>query len=83
MQIVERQYQRALACGQCAADTGDARRPGGCPWAGQRVEHLGTDRLDSVHRRRDVAQEHDGVVVSPVESDPRERPRIGLRPTCK
>ena len=83
VQVVERQHQRALACGQRAADARDARRPGGCPWAGQRVEHFGRDRLDSVNRRRDVPQEHDGVVVSPVESDPGERTRIGLGPTRK
>ena len=40
----------------------------------------GGTRLDPVNRGRDVPQEHDGVVVSPVERDPRERTRIGLGP---
>ena len=53
------------------------------PRAGQRVEHLGRERLDPVNRGRDVAQEHHGVVVSPVERDPRERTRIGLGPLRK
>ena len=40
----------------------------------------GGDRFDAVDRGRDVAQEHDRVVVSPVERDPRERTRISLGP---
>ena len=63
--------------------TGNACGPGGSAWAGQRFEHLGRDRLDAVNRGRDVAQEHDGVVVSAVERDPRERTRIGLGPSCE
>ena len=54
--------------------------PGRSPWARQRVEHLGRERLDAVDRGRDVAQEHHGVVVSAVERDPRERTRISLGP---
>ena len=59
---------------------GDALRPGRPARAGQRVEHLGRDRLDAVDRGRDVAQEHDRVVVPAVERDPGERTRIGLGP---
>ena len=81
MQIVEHEHQGTLECGQGAADTRDALRPGGSPWAGQRVEHLGRDRLDAVNRGCDVAQEHDGVAVSRVEHDPRKRTRISLGPT--
>ena len=60
VQIVEHQHQRVFECSQCAPDTWDALRPGGSAWAGQRVEHLGRERLDSVNRGRDVAQEHQG-----------------------
>ncbi len=80
VQIVEHQHQRALERSQRAPDARDALRPGGSPGPGQRVEHLGRERLDAVNRRRDVAQEHHGVVVSPVERDPRERTRVGLGP---
>ena len=59
VQIVEHQHQRALERGQRAPEPRDACRPGGSPRAGQRVEHLGRERLDTVDRRRDVAQEHD------------------------
>ncbi len=83
VQIVEHQHQRALERSQCAPDARDALRPGGSPRAGQRVEHLGRERLDAVNRCRDVAQEHDGVVVSPVERDPSERTRISLGPPRK
>jgi hypothetical protein len=38
------------------------------------------DRLDAMNRARDVPQEHDGVVVSAVERDPREQTPISLRP---
>ena len=38
------------------------------------------DRLDAVIGCRDVPQEHDGVVVSRVERDPRKRTRISLGP---
>ena len=70
-----------LECGQSAPETRDAARPSGSARAGQRVEHLGRNRLDPVNRRRDVAQEHHGVAVSRVERDPRERTRISLGPT--
>ena len=52
----------------------------GAARAGQRVEHLGRERLDAVERGRDVPQEQDGVVVPAVEGDPREGTRILLGP---
>ena len=81
VQIVEHEHQGTLECCQSGPDTRDAFRPGGCPSAGQRVEHLRRDRLDSVDRGCDVAQEHDGVAVSRVEHDPRKRARVSLGPT--
>ena len=62
-------------------DAPDARRPGERCWAGQHFQHLGRDRPDTEQRRRDVPQEHPGVVVvPPVERHPRERTRIALGP---
>ena len=81
--IVEHEHQRALECRERAPDARDALRPDRSARAGQRVEHLGRERLDAVERGRDVAQEHDGVVVPAVERDPRERTRIGLGPARK
>ena len=83
VQIVEHEHQGTLECRQSSPDTRDAFRPGGCPSAGQRVEHLRRDRLDSVDRGCDVAQEHNGVAVSRVEHDPRKRARVSLGPTCE
>jgi hypothetical protein len=37
--------------------------------------------LDAVDRGRDVAQEHDGVVIEAVERDPREQTRISFDPS--
>ena len=83
MQIVEHQHQRALERSKRAADGRNALRPGRSAWTQKRFEHLRRDRFDAVNRGRDIAQEHDGVVVSAVERDPRERTRISLGPSCK
>ena len=83
MQIVEHQHERALERGQCAPEARDARRPGGCHRAGQRVEHLGRQRLDAVNRGRDVAQEHHGVVVSPRRARPTRTDADRPRPTAQ
>ncbi len=40
------------------------------------TEHAPVERLDGVQRRRDIAEEHDGVVVGLVEGDPGERPGV-------
>ena len=84
VKIVEHEHQSALERRECAPETRDARRPGGCPWAGQRLEHLGRERLDPVNCGRDVPHEHHRVVVvAPVEGDPRELTGIGLGPVRK
>jgi hypothetical protein len=83
VQVVQHQHQRALEFRERAPDTRDTARPGGSPWARQRLENGLADRLDAVDRGRDVSQEDQGVVVARVESHPRERTRISLGPSCK
>ena len=80
VEIVEHQHQRPLERGQRAPDARDPLRPARSPRPRQRVEDVGRHRLDTVDRGRDVAQEHQRVVVRAVERDPRERTRIGLGP---
>ena len=80
VQIVEHEHQGMLERGQRPADARDTLLPRGCPWAGQRLEHLGRDRLDSMNRGCDVSEEHHGVAVSRVEQHPCERTRISLGP---
>ena len=70
----------ALQRRQRAPEARDARRPVRAARAGQRVEDLGRERLDAIERGRDVPHEQDGVVVPPVEGDPREGARIRLGP---
>ena len=80
VQIVEHQHHGALEPSQRIPDARDPRRPRGSAGPGQRVEHRRRERFDAVDRRRDVAQEHDRVVVPAVERDPRERTRIRVGP---
>ena len=83
VQIVEHQHQRAPEPSKRSPETRNPCRPARCPWACQRAERLTRERLDTVNRCRDIAQEHHGVIVSPVQRDPRERTRISLGPPRK
>jgi hypothetical protein len=76
VQIVEHEHQWALDRCQRAPQARDALGPDGFRRTRQRLERLGRDRLDAVNGGRDVAQEHQNVVVTAVERDPRERTRI-------
>ena len=80
MDVVQHDHDRC-------ADRRDRRtepRDGGRPQCGSSprhpTEHAPVDGLDRVQRRRDVAQEHNGVVVRIVERDPGERPCVLGRP---
>ena len=80
VQVVEHQHQRVLGAASALPRRGTRVDQIDAARAGQRVEHLGRERLHAVERGRDVPQEQHGVVVPAVERDPRERTRIRFGP---
>ena len=67
VQIVERQNERALTCGERAANTGDTRRPGGSALGPERHRKRQARRARLANRGHDRPQQHERVVVSAVE----------------
>ena len=57
-----------------------ASEPGRSSWGGQRLEHPSANRLDSVERFGDAAEQHFGVVVGFVYRRPCEGLSVGFGP---
>ena len=80
MDVVEHDDHRGFQRRDRRAEPRDRCRPQRVSPGRHATEHSSVDGLDSVQRRRDVAEEHDRVVVGVVERHPDERPHVLVRP---
>ena len=80
MDVVEHDDHRGFERRDRRTEPRDRCRPQRVSSGRHATEHSTVDGLDGVQRRRDVAEEHHGVVVGVVERHPGERPHVLGRP---